>query len=301
MQIILYELGSLNLSNCNAHSSYFGFGFRNPDIQSTESTTSIVSTLGPHCSYAWLQRKPESLSGALLYHHSALCKCRVQWPKKRHMAFGHCVQQQTQDSYNEEFRSSRSIALGLHQRYQDVLNGGFSNNLKEFITACVTAYAVGCTEGGLRKELLSAIQQCEDSSEEMQSNRNIGLRFKTTIQEVEECILWLSLVFITILCAPQPTIVRWSKTPAVSAEVQSQWRGFCAIIANAYYNRGMAWLPVNVLQLEQMAVHGHAEEASLVADRMRLVFATLECIVHVELQYVRLYEVPPDNLALVGF
>lgn len=35
-------------------------------------------------------------------------------------------------------------------------------------------------------------------------------------------------------------------------------------------------LPVKTLQLEQMAVTGHAEETALVADRMRLVFATLE-------------------------
>ncbi len=169
-------------------------------------------------------------------------------------------------------------------------------------------------------------------------------------KQVEECILWVSIVFITILCTPQPTIVRWSSTPAVSAEAQVQWRGFCALIANAYYVRGMAWyitftseeklstsesastekhdcqigeiiwrpnprmiwlltcfvdgtkldqnecrdgfhttetykllhgicrLPVKTLQMEQLAVVGYAEEPSLVADRMRLVFATLEVL-----------------------
>lgn len=35
-------------------------------------------------------------------------------------------------------------------------------------------------------------------------------------------------------------------------------------------------LPVKTLQLEQMAVAGHAEEPSVVASRMRLVFSTLE-------------------------
>lgn len=59
--------------------------------------------------------------------------------------------------------------------------------------------------------------------------------------QVRECILWLSIVFITILCTPQPTIVRWSSTPPVSTEVMHQWKGFCALIANAYYKRGMAW------------------------------------------------------------
>jgi len=59
--------------------------------------------------------------------------------------------------------------------------------------------------------------------------------------QVDECILWLSIIFITILCTPQPTIVRWSSTPPVSDDIRLQWKGFCAIIANAYYMRGMAW------------------------------------------------------------
>ncbi|XP_075106473.1 uncharacterized protein LOC107783754 isoform X1 [Nicotiana tabacum] len=96
--------------------------------------------------------------------------------------------------------------------------------------------------------------------------------------KVDECIMWLSIIFITILCTPQPTIVRWSSTPPVSDEMIVHWKGFCAIIANAYFVRGMAWLPVKTLQLEQMAVVGHAEEPSVVASRMRLVFTTLEVV-----------------------
>lgn len=38
----------------------------------------------------------------------------------------------------------------------------------------------------------------------------------------------------------------------------------------------LARLPVKTLQLEQMAVEGSAEEPSVVASRMRLVFSTLE-------------------------
>ncbi|KAL2610364.1 hypothetical protein R1flu_028937 [Riccia fluitans] len=180
-------------------------------------------------------------------------------------------------SYDEEFRDSRSIALGLHKRYKDVLNGGFSNNnLKEFIHAGVTAYEVGCTDEGMRKELLS-ISLNENSGEELGGSA-VGLRNKLATEEVEECILWLTLVFLTILVSPPPTVVRWSNTAAVSPEGKIQWHGFCALIANAYYARGMAWLPVKTLQLEQMAVSGYSEEPSLVADRMRLVFDTLEII-----------------------
>ncbi|KAG8044322.1 hypothetical protein GUJ93_ZPchr0139g33501 [Zizania palustris] len=96
--------------------------------------------------------------------------------------------------------------------------------------------------------------------------------------KVRECILWLSIVFITILCTPQPTIIRWSTTPPVSADALHQWKGFCALIANAYYTKGMAWLPVKTLQMEQMAVMGSSEEPSLVASRMQLVFSTLEVV-----------------------
>jgi hypothetical protein len=41
---------------------------------------------------------------------------------------------------------------------------------------------------------------------------------------------------------------------------------------------GIYRLPVKTLQMEQLAVVGYAEEPSLVADRMRLVFATLEVL-----------------------
>ncbi|CAM6029074.1 unnamed protein product [Sphagnum balticum] len=185
-----------------------------------------------------------------------------------------------QSSFDDEFRSSQQIALGLHRRYKSVLEGGFTNNLREFINAGVTAYAVGCTDEGLRKELLNVGQAGAelDGSTGAGGGANVVLKSKIRAEEVEECILWVSIVFITILCTPQPTIVRWSSTPAVSAEAQVQWRGFCALIANAYYVRGMAWLPVKTLQMEQLAVVGYAEEPSLVADRMRLVFATLEAV-----------------------
>lgn len=48
-------------------------------------------------------------------------------------------------------------------------------------------------------------------------------------------------------------------------------------------------LPVKTLQLEQMAVAGHAEEPSVVASRMRLVFNTLE----VSLQLLTFFNVFP--------
>uniref|UniRef100_A0A0E0KIX3 DUF7876 domain-containing protein n=1 Tax=Oryza punctata TaxID=4537 RepID=A0A0E0KIX3_ORYPU len=181
-------------------------------------------------------------------------------------------------SSDEDFRSSRNIAISLFKRYKNVIDRGGGDNLKEFVSAGVNAYALGCTEEGLRKELMDI----KDSGLEIKGLRSNGggtsLTFKVHSSEVRECILWLSIVFITILCTPQPTIIRWSTAPPVSADVLHQWKGFCALIANAYYTKGMAWLPVKTLQLEQMAVTGSSEEPSVVASRMQLVFSTLEVV-----------------------
>ncbi|KAL3850882.1 hypothetical protein ACJIZ3_012764 [Penstemon smallii] len=187
---------------------------------------------------------------------------------------------QSQDSISpeNEYRSSRNIAISLFRRYRNYVERGGGDNLKEFISAGVNAYALGCTDESLRKEL----KDMKDSGVEIEAMQayggNTGVRSKIVFQEVDECIMWLSIVFITILCTPQPTVVRWSSTSSVSEEMLINWKGFCAIIANAYYMRGMAWLPVKTLQMEQMAVTGRAEEPSVVASRMRLVFSTLEVV-----------------------
>lgn len=189
-----------------------------------------------------------------------------------------CQQQDAISSDDEEYRSSRNIAISLFKRYRNFIDRGGVDNLKEFISAGVNAYALGCTDEGIRKELTNM----KESGIEIQEMQTYGgatsLKSKICYEEVNECILWLSIIFITILCTPQPTIVRWSPTPPVSDEIKLQWKGFCAIIANAYYLRGMAWLPVKTLQLEQMAVVGRSEEPSVVASRMRLVFSTLEVV-----------------------
>ncbi|XP_023517939.1 uncharacterized protein LOC111781523 [Cucurbita pepo subsp. pepo] len=189
-----------------------------------------------------------------------------------------CCSDSSPSPSDDEYRSSRNIAISLFRRYRNFVDRGGSDNLKDFISAGVNAYALGCTDEGLRKELID-MKKSGLEIEVMQSCGGItGLKSKIISEEIEECILWLSIVFITILCTPQPTVVRWSSTPPVSDEVRLQWKGFCALIANAYYVRGMAWLPVNTLQLEQMAVVGRAEEPSVVASRMLLVFTTLEVV-----------------------
>ena len=89
-------------------------------------------------------------------------------------------------SSDDEYRSSRNIAISLFRRYRNFIDRGGADNLKvfpftcflctlywffqffmsqlpdsvvcfhfqEFITAGVNAYALGCTDEGLRKELM---------------------------------------------------------------------------------------------------------------------------------------------------
>ncbi|GAA0167641.1 hypothetical protein Leryth_023097 [Lithospermum erythrorhizon] len=185
---------------------------------------------------------------------------------------------QDSSSSEDEYRSSRNIAITIFKRYKNFEERGGGDNLKEFISAGVNAYALGCTEDGLRRELIELKESGIEIQVAQTLNRSISTKSKLYTNEVDECILWLSIIFITILCTPQPTVVRWSATSPVSEEMILHWKGFCAIIANAYYLRGMAWLPVKTLQLEQMAVVGQAEEPSVVASRMRLVFSTLEVV-----------------------
>ncbi|XP_023643582.1 uncharacterized protein LOC17894025 [Capsella rubella] len=223
----------------------------------------INSSVSPSLRVAW--------SNVESYHSSFSPKGQIHHLRK----WMFC---RSRSSSDDEYRSSRNIALSLLRRYRTVIERGEGETLKEFISAGVNAYSLGCTDEDLRKELI-AMKESGLELERMESyHGSTQTKSKISLSEVDECILWLSIVFITILCTPQPTVVRWSSTSSVSDEILSKWRGFCAVIANAYFIRGMAWLPVKTLQLEQMAVTGQAEEPSVVASRMRLVFSTLEVV-----------------------
>eukprot|EP00850_Spirogloea_muscicola_P009831 SM000056S17949 [mRNA] locus=s56:247436:254711:- [translate_table: standard] len=163
------------------------------------------------------------------------------------------------------------------ERYGDA-SGGVATWAQEFVRAGVTAYSVGCTEEGLRKELEVLDLPERPRLDRADEGPAVQLGCRLAPEEVRECILWLALVFITIMGIPRTMVLRWSSTSAVSADALLQWRGFTQLIINAYYNQGMAWFSIPRLQMEQLAVVGEAEEASIVADRMRLIFATLEVI-----------------------
>ncbi|CAI5507827.1 unnamed protein product [Closterium sp. Naga37s-1] len=191
-----------------------------------------------------------------------------------------------------------------------------SSETHEFARAAVAAYAVGCTEEGLRRELTAllsvqppdppstaaategaavsetatgtgaaaSVMDTEASAAEEKDLSLSSLSFPSSVpsaadisaesrHEVQECVLWVAIVFVTIAVLPQPVVTRWAMSKAASPDSHVQWKGFCSLIANAYYTQGMAWYSV-----EQMAVAGVAEPAAVVADRMRLVFTTLEVV-----------------------
>eukprot|EP01018_Ginkgo_biloba_P010004 Gb_41552 [translate_table: standard] len=87
-------------------------------------------------------------------------------------------------SLDDEFRSSRNIAIGLHRRYRNVIERGCGENLREFIKAGVTAYAVGCTDEGLRKELISLKNSDIEVEGISSTGGSTGLKSKITTEEV---------------------------------------------------------------------------------------------------------------------
>lgn len=56
--------------------------------------------------------------------------------------------------------------------------------MQEFIDAGVTAYAVGCTDEGLRKELLNIGTNAGDLEGTTLSSSYVGLKSKLTAEEV---------------------------------------------------------------------------------------------------------------------
>ncbi|KAK8496673.1 hypothetical protein V6N12_063933 [Hibiscus sabdariffa] len=226
-------------------------------ISSTLIWKTISSkTLQGYIIVGWFQDVSGIHSNNLVHIHNSLPSWKDSSKLPTHLVSHRVIpkrwlcQSHGSASSDDEYRSSRNIAISLFRRYRNAIDRGGGDNLKEFISAGVNAYALGCTDEGLRKELI-AMKESGIEIEEMHSyGRSTSLKSKICAEEVNE----------------------------LSDDVLHQWKGFCALIANAYFIRGMAWLPVKTLQLEQMAVIGRAEEPSVVASRMRLVFSTLEVV-----------------------
>lgn len=152
----------------------------------------------------------------------------------------------------------------LRDRYDRVQDPGkakisYSLALQEFVLAALLSYECGQSEQGLREELRRESGREDDEGD-------------------EECVLWASLVALTITKAPRRTVKRWSVTQPISVQTEEGWSSFVQAIVDAYFTKGMVWYPIESLRLVQMTSFGYADRAWVVAERARIVFTVLETV-----------------------
>ncbi|GLC65370.1 hypothetical protein PLESTF_000285900 [Pleodorina starrii] len=153
----------------------------------------------------------------------------------------------------------------LARQYYFVQNPALANQLyskavEEFTESAVIAYECGHNEQDVDEQLG---QLSEDDLKQLKGF------------DADECLAMVCLVWITLMLSPR-SVKRWAKSAAVSEATLTQWRGFVAMIVNGYFERRMAWFPLDRLQLELSAVQGRSLPPELVAERARVVYTTLE-------------------------
>ncbi|MBA0811200.1 hypothetical protein Gohar_003124, partial [Gossypium harknessii] len=106
-------------------------------------------------------------------------------------------------SSDDEYKSSRNIAISLFRRYRNVIDRGGGDNLKEFISAGVNAYALGCTDEGLRKELI-AMKESGIEIDVMHSyGGSTSVKSKICAEEVSDDLTYFSSYF----CSRDPLVL----------------------------------------------------------------------------------------------
>eukprot|EP00878_Enallax_costatus_P035026 GHUV01038989.1.p1 GENE.GHUV01038989.1~~GHUV01038989.1.p1 ORF type:complete len:130 (+),score=38.29 GHUV01038989.1:806-1195(+) len=88
------------------------------------------------------------------------------------------------------------------------------------------------------------------------------------------CMLAAKIVWITLMEAR--SVRRWASLNPVTDDTLKEWVGFVAVIVDAYFNRRMAWFPIEQLQLELSAVQGLQAPPHDVAEWARIVYTVLE-------------------------
>lgn len=131
----------------------------------------------------------------------------------------------------------------------------YSSAVRDFTQMAILGYECGLTEDSFRQYLLNS-PVCFDR---------------------KECLEMVCLVWITLMLSYKAR-VRWSTTEAVSEETLKRARGFTELMVIAYFEKGMTWISLEKLQLEQIAMMGKAEAADIVAEKARIVFTTLETV-----------------------
>lgn len=138
-------------------------------------------------------------------------------------------------------------------------NRPYSQAVQDFTDSAILAYECGYSESNLREQ----IQATEDVTKAAND------------LDFDDCVLCTSLVWVTLMIGPQ-SVKRWASGSAVTEETLQTWRGFVSMIVNGYFDKRMAWFPLDRLQLELSAVKGKAESPDIIAERARLVYTTLE-------------------------
>ncbi|KAL3160118.1 hypothetical protein ABBQ32_010895 [Trebouxia sp. C0010 RCD-2024] len=161
--------------------------------------------------------------------------------------------------------ATAAVPLLLAQSYfalqhPAVLNMRYSQAVKEFAEAAVTAYECGYAEDTLRQELARA-------TEEPSTSDNVK-----TIDK-EDCLLCVCMVWMTLTMAKSTR--RWSTAKPVSEATLASWKGFVTLIVNGYMRQRLAWFPIDRLQMEITAVTGRTERPHNVAEWARIVHTTL--------------------------
>lgn len=85
----------------------------------------------------------------------------------------------------------------------------------------------------------------------------------------------LMQVFIQCTPADRICLLLPADNP-VTDDTIKEWSGFVSMIVDGYFNRRMAWFPIDRLQMELLAVQGLAAAPHDVAEWARIVYTVLE-------------------------
>ncbi|KAF8056360.1 TMEM231 [Scenedesmus sp. PABB004] len=144
-----------------------------------------------------------------------------------------------------------------------LFNTSYSDALLRFVDAAILAYECGMNEDSLRHELKVYKASLE------QSLAPPGMALND-----EGCMLGAKIVWITLM--ETRSVRRWAAYNPVTDDTLSQWSGFVTMIVDGYFNRRMAWFPVERLQLELSVQQDLSAPPHDVAEWARIVYTVLE-------------------------
>jgi hypothetical protein len=87
-------------------------------------------------------------------------------------------------------------------------------------------------------------------------------------------MLGAKIVWMTLM--ETRSVRRWAAYNPVTDDTIKDWTGFVSMIVDGYFNRRMAWFPIDRLQMELLAVQSLAAPPHDVAEWARIVYTVLE-------------------------